>query len=429
MRTNAGLFILRRQEFHLFREHKTRQVDDNVKREALARIIHSETFAHAPTYQDLLTYLVEGSIQNNPPKEFAIATEVFHKNRNFDPSRDTIVRVYMYNLRKKLEHYYQREGRDEKVRIDIPKGRYGIEFIVGRQARPKRVWRTGWLLWPLLGLVAANLILLTRQYPGRRDNNLAAAIKSPIWSDFLTNNLPKQIVLGDHFFFVKDSRDREKRTIMRRDDVNSEQEFQNFKAQSLDRRNYVELRYPMFPKNSVWPMADLVALLSWARADYALEYCSDVQAADFKDKDLLFVGSFHTLGAFEQTFRNSHFSFKINPNELTYRDEKVDTVITRQEIGDPFFNHIDYGIARKIPGPDGKTIFIFASFHETGTHGIVKYFTEPATLAELENQLAGKFGHIPRYFEILFQASGYNRTVYTTKIEQMFEIGAESAFW
>lgn len=404
-------------------------IDEKAKREALNRIIRSESFAHSQAYQDLLAYLVEASSRNNPPKEFAIATEVFHKSSDFDPNRDTIVRVYVYNLRKKLEHYYQHEGRDEKVRIEIPKGHYTVEFVATQQKPRKKSIRTSWVVIPFFMLFCLNIFFIYRFILNGSRSPISGVMHSPIWREFMRNGLPKQIVLGDHFFFVKDSNSRQKRTILRRDDVNSILEFQQYKAESIERRNYVQLRYPMFPKNSVWPMADLVALLSCAQVDYTLEYCSNVKASDFRDKDMVFVGSFHTLGAFEQTFRNSHFSFRVYPNGLFYRDETVDTLITRQEIGDPVFNHIDYGIVRKIPGPDHRTIYIFTSFHETGTHGIVKYFTEQATLRELEANFLQKFNYIPDYFEILFQASGYNRTVYTTEIEQIFEIKADSAFW
>ena len=332
-------------------------------RESLNRIVTSKTFAHSQVYQDLLSYLVEATIRNNPPKEFAIASEVFHKGQDFDPSHDTIVRVYVYNLRKKLKQYYQHEGMEDKIRIDIPKGHYGVEFLPALHDKVKKGVRTSRLLLPLILLICTNLFFVYRFVKNHSDHQSKAAVQSPIWGNFFSNGIPKQIVLGDHFFFVKDSGDREKRTIMRRDDVNSIQEFQEYKSENINRRNYVQLRYPMFPKNSVWPMADLVALLSCARTDFSLEYCSNVKASDFRDKDLMFVGSFHTLGAFDQTFRASHFKYQVYPNGLSYKDEILDTLIIRQEIGDPVFNHIDYGIVRKIPGPNRRTIFMFTSFH------------------------------------------------------------------
>jgi hypothetical protein len=54
-------------------------IDKKEKKAILERILHSETFAHSHVHQELLKYLVNASIDNITPKEYAIATEVFHK--------------------------------------------------------------------------------------------------------------------------------------------------------------------------------------------------------------------------------------------------------------------------------------------------------------------------------------------------------------
>ncbi len=401
-------------------------IDEKQKKALLDRILNSETFAHSQAYQDLLRYLVEASIRNNPPKEFAIATDVFRKGNDFDPSRDTIVRVYVYNLRKKLDQYYKGEGRSEKIRIEIPKGHYELGFFVRHPKEAKKIIGKSWILPAVFGLTLINVALF---FVNMRHDQPGATIDSAIWRDFFASPAEKQIVLGDHFFYVKDSRFRDKRTIMRRDDINTIDEFMQYKSQDINRRDYVQLRYPMFPKNSVWPLADISALLSHCNITFELEYASNINAADFREKDMIFIGSFHTLGAFTQTFRNSNFSYDVYPNQLSYFDAEKDSTIIKYENDDPVYNHVDYGIARKIPGPNNTMLMMFTSFHETGTHGVVKYFTEPETLAALDSILQKKYGYVPTYFEILFRASGYNRTVYTTEIEKIFEVDAGAEFW
>jgi hypothetical protein len=345
-------------------------------------------------------------------------------------TKDTIVRVYIYNLRKKLDHYYSHEGKEDSVRIDIPKGHYDITFFQHDKPRKKikKVKHLNSIVFAIL--IVSNIFFITRYIDDHYFRSVDSDIReNPIWGSFLTNGNTKQIVLGDHFFFIKDSHIREKRTIMRRDNINTLQEFETFKSQSSARSNYVRLRYPMFPRNSVWPITDLITVFNEARQNFKLNYASNVTATDFKNDDLIFIGSFHTLSSFEQTFHNSRFGFQVYPNKLWYFDESKDSLITKGEQGDPVYNHIDYGIVRKIPGPNGKIIFTFTSFHETGTVGIVKYFTDPEALNELCTLFTAKFGHIPQYYEILFQASGYNRTVFTTEIEYVAEIGPNTKFW
>jgi hypothetical protein len=400
------------------------------KKALLNSILRSKEFTSSQVYQNLLAYLVEASINNTKPKEYQIATEVFHKSANFDPNDDTIVRVHIYNLRKKLDQYYSNEGKNELFRIEIPKGHYGINFINNCKSDPKTVKRHYYWLSAVILLGLSNLLfiyLYTSQKSSR--GRLFDYSTDAIWSNFLSSPIPKQIVLGDHYFFVKDARIREKRTIMRRDDVNTTDDLDIYKSENIERQNYKPLNYPMFPKNSVWPFTELIKVFTASQVPFVINYASAVTALDIKNYNTLFVGSFHTLASFNQTFRKSAFSYHVYPNVLTYHDEAKDTTITMPEVGDPVYYHIDYGVVRKIPGPNNNIIFIFASFHETGTTGIVKYFLDATCLGELKNLFMQKYGRVPDYFEILFKASGYDRTVYKTEIIYLQEIDPGMTFW
>ena len=57
-------------------------------------------------------------------KGYAIATEVFDRDDSFDPQTDPVVRLEARRLRRALEHYYLTAGRDDPIRIEIPKGGY-----------------------------------------------------------------------------------------------------------------------------------------------------------------------------------------------------------------------------------------------------------------------------------------------------------------
>jgi hypothetical protein len=400
------------------------------KRAILKKILASEAFTNSQVYQDLLTYLFEASINHETPKEYTIANEVFHKGANFDPSHDTIVRVYMYNLRKKLGQYYSNEGMHDEIRADLPKGHYEIAFIQHKHPRSNfLVSHLAWII-PLFLLFVINIFLIYQHYFQPSHSKEIHFFKTdPIWGHFLFNGVPKQLVLGDHFFYVKDDTELDLRTIMRKDDINSETDFSNYLETLSDRQDYVKLRFPMFPRNSVWPSADLIAMFCKARLKYSLNYSSNVTASDIKNEDIVFVGSFHTLAAFDQTFRKSIFSYQVYPNILSYHDEEGDTTITHVVDLNPVFYHTDLGVVRKIPGPNENLVFIFTSFHETGTIGIIKYFTDTASLQELQNKFIEKLGYIPQYFEILFKASGYDRTVYSTEILFIHEISPEENFW
>src|ERR671918_20022 len=65
-------------------------------------------------------------------KGYSIALAVFDRDDSFDPQTDPVVRLAARRLRRALEHYYLTAGRDDPVRIEIPKGGYAP--ICERQA-------------------------------------------------------------------------------------------------------------------------------------------------------------------------------------------------------------------------------------------------------------------------------------------------------
>jgi len=98
--------------------------------EELHRILSSRVFAAAQRSQDFLRYVVERSLTDAPPplKEFAIAMDVFARGDDYDPAIDATVRVEAGRLRGRLREYYDGEGKNDPVCIDIPKGGYCPTF-------------------------------------------------------------------------------------------------------------------------------------------------------------------------------------------------------------------------------------------------------------------------------------------------------------
>jgi Tol biopolymer transport system component len=73
-----------------------------------------------------LKFVVEETVEGRSEriKEYAIALEVFDKDESYDPQADSTVRTEASKLRSRLARYYESEGRDDAVRISIPKGAY-----------------------------------------------------------------------------------------------------------------------------------------------------------------------------------------------------------------------------------------------------------------------------------------------------------------
>jgi TolB-like protein len=100
--------------------------DPELVRQQLKHIVASDQFAAPARSRKFLQYIVEETLAGRGEriKAFAIATEVFGRNESFDAQGDPIVRIEASRLRRALEHYYALAGRDDPVRILVPKGGY-----------------------------------------------------------------------------------------------------------------------------------------------------------------------------------------------------------------------------------------------------------------------------------------------------------------
>jgi len=96
----------------------------------LETILSSRVFKSADSLRELLRFTVHETLvgRGDDLKEYVLGATVLRKGDSFDPKADGIVRVQMRRLREHLERYYATEGRNDPLRIDIPKGTYRPTF-------------------------------------------------------------------------------------------------------------------------------------------------------------------------------------------------------------------------------------------------------------------------------------------------------------
>jgi hypothetical protein len=94
-------------------------------------------------------------------------------------------------------------------------------------------------------------------------------------------------------------------------------------------------------------------------------------------------------------------------------------------LGTPESEHSDFCFLRKLPGPKSNTIILFISFFDTGMRATMNFISDPDEMKNLEQMLEKQFGHLPRYFDVLFRVSGYSRTAFKISVEQLHEINPQ----
>ena len=96
----------------------------------LDRILRSSDFDASARNRAFLRYVVNETLAGRSEyiKGYTIAQEVFHRDSDFDPQLDPVVRIEASRLRRSLERYYLTAGRRDRIRLDLPKGGYVPRF-------------------------------------------------------------------------------------------------------------------------------------------------------------------------------------------------------------------------------------------------------------------------------------------------------------
>ena len=96
----------------------------------LERILQSSEFRAPDKQRKFLSFVVDETLEDRASqiKGYTIALAVYGRTESFDPQVDPIVRVEAGRLRRALKHYYLTAGKNDLVRIKIPKGGYVPTF-------------------------------------------------------------------------------------------------------------------------------------------------------------------------------------------------------------------------------------------------------------------------------------------------------------
>ena len=100
-------------------------------REALEAILASPGFDASTRNRRFLAYLVEETLAGRADrlKGLTIAVDVFGRDAaTLDRESDPVVRIEAAKLRRRLERYYLTAGREDPIRIGMPKGSYVPTF-------------------------------------------------------------------------------------------------------------------------------------------------------------------------------------------------------------------------------------------------------------------------------------------------------------
>ncbi|MCA0316569.1 MAG: hypothetical protein LCH88_00740 [Proteobacteria bacterium] len=102
------------------------QPDPVLVRDELRRLLESSFIPDDSLLAKMLTYVVEQTLAGDGRsiKAYTVAVEALGRPTDFDPDRDSTVRVAAMRLRSALDHYYAGPGAQSALRICMLPGSY-----------------------------------------------------------------------------------------------------------------------------------------------------------------------------------------------------------------------------------------------------------------------------------------------------------------
>lgn len=380
------------------------------------RIIQSGELGRSRTYAAILEYLAEQAISGSTPKEISIAMEVLGRSSDFDVGKDSIVRVHIYHLRNKLNTYYAKHGREEKWRVDIPKGQYMLATSTNVQepadvalsitGRPQlRKSLTPWLATLAIVLLGFNLLQQNEEQQVAAANPYAA---TTLWQPILDDEQPVLVLLGD--YYIMGELDGGMVTRMVREfDVNSQQDL----VQSqLAGRNaaYLNLDLSYTPTSVSTALLQVLKVFGADNARVSVKLMSDFSTNDLVGKHVIYVGLLSGLQSLQDIlFSASGLATGSTFDELISIDEGTRfTSSSGLSTGEDSYR--DFGMLSTFPAPSGTQFLFLAGMRDEGLANLAEEVAMLPALAELEQALAAEQIADGVSFEALYEVLGFSNT-------------------
>ena len=435
VKTDHKQILLNFQSASAFpREHT--MIDDKQKEHSLAKIINSNIFADSEKYCALLIYLVQSTLQGKIPKEYTIAIDVFNKDKNFNPSEDTIVRYYMHRLRKKIREYYDSEGKNDELELIIPKGHYQVKFQYRKRAQKrnrKPLTSTNWLLiFLLLILVVINIFFVYNyNFLKEKSRVLDDPIKNddPVWSDFFHNQLPSVLLIGDHYMY--DEFDTEFNRFRQETDfkITSRAEF-NELVKEYPNRILQSTAHGSIPHNSLFNLNDIYHVFVSFGQKPNIEFTSEYMYSQFNlvkvaNQNIIYMGGFRNLRELNIILSKLPIKFEYTDTfrgNITIRDAKTDSLMTFQSRKKDEDIYLDYGVAIKVIGAQNEVYLFLMGFAYPAQIEVVRMVSQEQSLASLYDQYKPLNSDFPDNFVIVLEVLASEFTALETNIRYFSEI-------
>ncbi len=372
---------------------------------ALDAIVHSATFSKSATSRVLLDYLTKATLKGADIKEFSIANEVFRKEN------DSGIRAYILTLRRKLDEYYEKEGRAASIIFSIPKGQYSVFFTeASTSGKPVIYSVVQKILQRPSRLVAAFLVVMVPVValcfllirPSTKIENTL------VWQSVMQSSQPRLIVVGDHFFFGSKEIISGGHGIIRDFNINSRMDYDKIRSENerITTSTY-PINWSYITRQGLYMIYTLMPHVKHT------ENCRVILASELtldmlKQFDIFYFGKYQTTGIIGKLITDRYYQLeKLTGNLSCFLSDT--TIHTHVSIND--YDKADSPMLLSFETPYHRKMMMIVGMDDPGITAVLDYCLDVNRINALESKL--QISKSSPYFMALFQVNGLERTDYS----------------
>jgi hypothetical protein len=304
------------------------------------RVVASKSFAKSALLSKFLLYVCDRELTGRTEEisEHQIGVHVFARRQGYNPGEDNIVRNYARQLRQRLDHYFEGEGKSEDLRINVPLGKYipvfsphphqvpmpaEVPTVVDSHRSPTAVHGDDISVQPSssksrvrIYALFALLFIAVGGFAGWRLMKYSHFSPGdplhPLWSQVFDKDRPTFLVPSDDGIVM--FQNLTGHTVHLDEYVN--RQYLSVKSPyNIDAQNLADMEAQRYTS-----IADLDAILRFSQipeakpAHYVIRYARELHMEDLKDSNAILLGSTYSDPWVELFQKSLNFEFTYEPH-------------------------------------------------------------------------------------------------------------------
>lgn len=388
------------------------------------RIIDSGVLGRSRHYSKLFSYLIDCTVAGRSPREIDLAVEGLGKGEDYDVGSDSSVRVYIHQLRKKLDIYYEQHEPEAKSRITIPKGQYriAIEQRVPESAEQQSPDRFNWNLNSVLMtfvavLLVINLIVMLQSDGEAIDEGLVQTATHPVWQPLFEDDQSILLVMGDYYIFGELNANGNVARMVREFNVNSSSDLEDLRFSDISKaESYLDLDLSYMPESSAFALTKIVPILEASNKPVNITMMSDLTMADIRNNHIVYIGYLSALDKltdlmFSQSELGIGRSFDELVNKKTLEFYTSDAGLPEQ--GQRFR---DYGLFSTFSASAYSHVVLISGMRDAGVMHTAQALSNFDSINELVASIEDDTDESLANFEALYEVYGVDRMNFDASI-------------